>query len=114
VFERLALPGFGRAPRFELLTVLGRTGRQDVRAGQLQLGEAADTAVVAAKRVFGIGERFLLERRARDLAEAAEVALEALDLALRNWGDGGGRDTRGSEAGVDEDARARIALALGR
>ena len=39
----------------------------------------------AAKRVFGIGDPLLLERRAGALAAAAEVPLEALDLALANW-----------------------------
>ena len=32
VFERLALPGFGRAPRFDLLATLGAAGHYDARA----------------------------------------------------------------------------------
>ena len=49
----------------------------------LQLTDDATT--VAAKRVFGIGDKMLLERRARELADAAELPIEALDLALFNW-----------------------------
>ncbi len=38
VFERLALPGFGRARRFDLLTALGAAGRYELTAGELFLG----------------------------------------------------------------------------
>ena len=84
VFERLALPGFHRAARFELLVVLGRTGLYELRPGSLELG-GADEVTVAAKRAFGIGDTLLLDRRARDLAEACGLPLEALDLGLYNW-----------------------------
>jgi hypothetical protein len=90
VFERLALPGFGRMGRYELLLVLGRLGLYDLRPGSLHLGtvrgsSSEDPATVAAKRVFGIGDPILLERRAKALAEAIAVPVEALDLALYNW-----------------------------
>lgn len=85
VFERLALPGLHRAARFDLLVTLGRLGRYELRAPELFLG-GDDAVSVAAKRVFGIAEKLLLERRAAALAEACEVPLEALDLALFNWG----------------------------
>ena len=84
VFERLALPGFGQAPRMDLLVSLGPSGRLRHGRRSLHVG-AADRAQLAAKRVFGIGDRLLLERRAAVLAEACEVPLEALDLALWNW-----------------------------
>ena len=64
-FERLSLPGFGRAPRFELLVVLGRLGRlrrAPVVAAALRRRARPD--VVASKRVFGIGDPLLLQRRA--------------------------------------------------
>lgn len=88
VFERLALPGFHRDARFELLVALGRLGRYDMTAGSLQLG-GGDPTTVAAKRVFGIGDTLLLERRAAELAETAEVPLDVLDHALFSWGGGG-------------------------
>jgi hypothetical protein len=44
-----------------------------------------DPTTVAAKRVFAIGDAMNLQRRASDLAAAAEVPIEALDLALLNW-----------------------------
>jgi hypothetical protein len=62
--------------------------------------------------VFGIGDTILLGRRATDLAGAAEVPLEALDLALFNWGQpSAGRATMGAGE-PDEDIRAGIAAAL--
>jgi hypothetical protein len=62
-FERLALPGLHRDARFDLLVTLGQLGLLDMRAGTLQLG-GADETTVAAKRVFGIADTLLLERRA--------------------------------------------------
>jgi hypothetical protein len=90
LFERLALPGLSRAARYEMLVALGRLGVYELRADSLHLGgpRAAggeDAATLAAKRVFGIGDPLLLDRRATTLAEAASVPLEALDLALFNW-----------------------------
>jgi hypothetical protein len=89
VFERLALPGLSRGARYELLVSLGRLGVYEVRAESLGLGTARGTAedetALAAKRVFGIGDPLLLDRRAGALAEAGDVPLEALDLALFNW-----------------------------
>jgi hypothetical protein len=91
VFERLALPGFARIGRYELLVVLGRLGLYELRADALHLSAGArslaaeDATILAAKRVFGIGDPLLLERRAQTLAEAAAVPIEALDLALANW-----------------------------
>ena len=85
VFERLSLPGFHRAARFDLLTMLGRLGMVALSADSLHLG-ANDATEIAAKRVFAIGDRAVLERRAAELAETADVPLEALELALFNWG----------------------------
>ncbi len=114
VFERMALPGFGRAGRFELLVSLGRLGLVDVSPPELQLGEASDPAVIAAKRIFGIGERFLMERRAADLAEEADVPLDAFDLALFNFGQPAtARATMGSTAEPDAELRQRVEHALG-
>jgi len=90
LFERLALPGLTRAARFELLVTLGRIGLYELNADSLQLGTprtggGEDATALAAKRVFGIGDPLLLDRRAATLADAASVPLEALDLALANW-----------------------------
>jgi hypothetical protein len=89
-FERLALPGLGRTGRYELLVTLGRLGLYELRADSLQLagvrGPATeDPTTLGAKRVFGIADPLLLERRAAALAEALSVPIEALDLALANW-----------------------------
>jgi hypothetical protein len=111
-FERLALPGLHRDARFELLVGAGRLGLVELRAGTLALG-GSDPTGLAARRVFGIADPLLLDRRAAALAEAAELPLDALDGALWSFG-------RGAAAGlgvradvVDDDARERSAAALG-
>jgi hypothetical protein len=115
LFERLGtVSGIGRA-RYDLLVVLGQLGLVDVHATSLHPGDR-DDATVAAKRVFGIGDRLLLDRRATELAEAAEVPVAALDLALANFGrpPGAPHMTIGAtEGAADEDAAARAAAALG-
>jgi hypothetical protein len=90
LFERLALPGFGRMGRYDLLVTLGRLGLYALRADSLHLvtrspAFAADLTPQAAKRVFGIGDPIIIERRALALAEAMSTPIEALDLALWNW-----------------------------
>jgi hypothetical protein len=92
-FERLALPGFPRMGRYDLLVTLGRLGLYELRADSLHLtsaheSPAGDLATLAAKRAFAIGDPLNLERRARTLAEAISVPVETLDLALANWGSG--------------------------
>jgi len=85
--ERLALPGLGRAQRYEFLLTAGALGLADVRAAALHLmaGDARDATVVAAKRVFGIGDLLLVARRANELAGACALPHAVLDLALVNW-----------------------------
>ena len=71
LFERLALPGLrARGARYELLVSLGRLGRLRA-AGRLAAPAPARVAApartrptLAAKRVFGIGDPLLLDRRA--------------------------------------------------
>ena len=74
VFERLALPGFSRAARFDLLAALGAAGRYALEADALHFVED-DATTLAAKRLLVSGDRMLLERRARDLADAAELPI---------------------------------------
>jgi Alpha-glutamyl/putrescinyl thymine pyrophosphorylase clade 3 len=119
LFERLALPGFTRMARYELLVTLGRLGLYELRAGSPHFAGAGgsslnDPATLAAKRLFAIGDPVYLDRRAAALAQAISVPIDALDLALANWG-GGERATLGFALDMsDRDAldRARAALAL--
>ena len=114
LFERLAIPGFARAGRVELLVSVGRLGLAPIDPAELRLNDAADEATIAAKRVFGIGDSVLLERRAADLAQAAEVPLAALDLALYDFGrPEAARATMGSRAEPGPELRERIESALG-
>ncbi len=114
VFERLALPGFHRDARFDLLVSLGWLGVYDLRAGSLQLG-GANAVTNAAKRALGIGDPLLLERRAAELAGACGLPLESLDLGLYNW-DRDERATLGLGPGARPDpaalTSARAALGL--
>ncbi|HEV7943397.1 MAG TPA: hypothetical protein VGP17_11415 [Solirubrobacteraceae bacterium] len=126
VFERLSLPGFPRFGRYELLVILGTLGLYEMSADSLHLAAAVsgrttgagkadggDQVLAAAKRVFGIGDPLLLERRAKQLAEAASVPLAALDLALFNW-HVSQRATLGfSDEASDLDATSQTELALG-
>jgi hypothetical protein len=113
-FERMSLPGFGRAPRYELLVILGRLGVYDVRPWSLHLStDPLDPTVVASKRVLGIGDPLLLQRRAAELVEAVGVPIEALDLGLTNWSrPEGERITAGATVGVDGPRRDAVGAAL--
>jgi hypothetical protein len=113
VFERVAVPGFQRDARFDLLVTLGRLGVYELRAGSLHFG-GENEVTVAAKRALGIGDPLLLERRAADLAGACGVPLDALDLGLHNWGRGE-RATLGlgSRSEPDDATVAGILGALG-
>jgi len=118
LFERLALPGFSRAGRYELLVLLGRLGLYALRPDSLQLtgvrGAAAeDATALAAKRVFGIADPLLLERRSTALAQAVSVPIEALDLALANWAGAQPATLGFPREVVDEGAFERAGDALG-
>jgi len=113
IHERLALPGFHRRARYDMLVALGRLGRYELSAPSLLLTED-DAVMAAAKRVFGIGDRMTIERRSRDLAGQAGTPIEALDLALENWARAE-RVTQGFpdlEPGDAELAQAQAALGL--
>ena len=73
--ERLALPGFPRDPRFELLVTLGAAGVYPIAAaGALHVGREDDATTLAAKRLLVSGDPRLLERRAADLAARGRAA----------------------------------------
>jgi hypothetical protein len=114
-FERLALPGFGRTARYEFLLVLGATGTLDVEPSSLQPGHASDATVLAAKRVFGIGDAINIQRRAAELVHEAGVPMAALDLALVNWArPEGDRITAGTpDAAPDGALTGRLRAVLG-
>jgi hypothetical protein len=107
VFERLALPGFGRAARFELLTTLGSAELYPLQAGELFLGAGDDATTDAAKRLLVSGDALLLERRARELAEAGDVPIGAFDRGLAVWG------TPGQAVDLTAEVPAALRAALG-
>jgi hypothetical protein len=103
-FERLALPGFNRGARYELLITLGAAGVCEVAADALHIGKVDDETTLAAKRLLVSGDTMLLERRAADLAKACGVRIGALDRALAVWGKGDA---------VEREAPPEIRSALG-
>ena len=116
VFERLTLPGFARDSRYELLVILGGLGLYQMQADSLFLIAAgrstSDATMLAAKRIFGIGDAANLERRLLALSQESGIPLQALDLALANWG--AGRATLGfPEDTCDQDALGLAEIALG-
>jgi hypothetical protein len=105
VFERLSLPGFGRAKRYELLVALGAAGRYELAADALHFVED-DATTLAAKRLLVSGDRMLLERRARDLADASGLPIAALDRGLAVWG------TPGEHVDLTAEPAPGVAAAL--
>jgi hypothetical protein len=101
-FERLALPGLQRGAKFDLLTTLGCLGVYEMRAGSLFFS-GSDPVTLAAKRLLGIGDPLLLDRRAAALARAGGIELEALDVAFYNW-ERGERATLGVDPAVEPDS----------
>ncbi|HTB51101.1 MAG TPA: hypothetical protein VK701_09020 [Solirubrobacteraceae bacterium] len=123
LFERLALPGFGRMGRYDLLVTLGGLGLYELCADSLQLvtrspQAASDRTSQAAKRVFGIGDPIIIERRAHALVEALSMPIEVLDLALYNWSTAGPAQERvtlgfpADECDVQAVQRAEAALGI--
>ena len=108
VFDRLALPGFGRGKRFELLSALGAAGRYELAADALHFA-GDDATTTAAKRALNSGDVMLLERRARELADGVGVPLAALDRGLALWDSTAPVDAPEGEA--LERVRAALALA---
>jgi hypothetical protein len=108
-FERLALPGVNRAARFDMLATLGAAGRYPLRADALGLSAEDDDTTEAAKRVLVSGDRMLLERRARDLANATGLPLASLDRGLARWG----RPGADVDVEVELPGPLRAALGLG-
>lgn len=119
LFERLALPGLVRMGRYDLLVTLGRLGLYELAADSLHLAGARgvvgddDPTTVAAKRVFGIGDPLLLDRRAAELAEVVSVPIETLDLALANWASPQRATLGFPPETADRDAHQRAAGAFG-
>lgn len=113
VHERLALPGFHRAARFELLVSLGALGCYELSPGALVMAGSHEVSI-AAKRALGIGDSMLLERRAAQLAAGCGVTLAALDLGLYNWERGErARVGMAAELEPDEDVLGHACSALG-
>jgi hypothetical protein len=105
-FERLAVPGFHRAQRYDFLTALGAAAVYELEADALHPGEN-DAATVAAKRALIAGDMMFLERRAKALAEGTGVPIAALDRGLALW------DSTAELEAPETETRDRVREALG-
>ena len=95
-FERLALPGLGRAQRYEFLLTAGALGLADVRAAALHLlGDAARPDRASPPSACSASATCCSSRAApSELASACALPPAALDLALVNWAPLHGRPRR--------------------
>jgi hypothetical protein len=90
---------------------LGQLGRHPLIAPSLLVVDD-DPVTLAAKRVFGIGDRMMLEARAKRLASALGAPVAALDLGIENWARSE-RITQGVPAAGGGAAAERAIAALG-
>ena len=87
MFERLALPGFSRAARFELLATLGAAGLYELEPDQLQLGTEDDPRRRPPSGSCSPATGCCSSAARATWRRAAELPLAALDRALALWGD---------------------------
>ena len=113
-FERLSLPGFGRAA-LRAAGDLGRLGVFEVRPWSLQLsGDALDPTSWPPSACSASAIRCCCSAARHDLAIGVGVPIEALDLALANWlRPEGERITAGATVGAEGPLRDAIGAALG-
>ena len=107
VFERLALPGFSRAAA--LRPAASRSAppaATTLAADALHSASDDDATTLAAKRVLVSGDAMLLERRARDLAEACGCRSPRSTAALAVWGTPGASPPHGEPTAGDPLARS--------
>ena len=108
VFERLALPGFGRARRFDLLTALGAAGRYELEAGELFLGSRTTRRRWPPSACWSPATGCCSSAARASSPRRARLPLAALDRGLAVWG------TQGAPVDLagEPPAAVRAALAL--
>ena len=107
VFERLALPGFNRAARFDLLTALGAAGRYPLEADAAALRRGRPHDARGQARCSSRATGCCSSAARRDLAEAADLPIAALDRGLAVWG------TPGEHVDLTAEPAPGVAAALG-
>lgn len=111
-FERLSIPGFERRVRIELLIRAKALGiLPGVEAWTLRLGDApaSDPVLLAAKRIFAIGDPLIISRRLRALLDELAASPAVADRALALWQAPGDIEADG----VDAARVAELEEALG-
>lgn len=115
-YERLSSSSLPRHVRFEYLLTSRYAGAlPDLEVWTPRLGDAVptDPVAIAAKRVFGIGDPLLLQRRLRAACDVAGVPVAAADLALWNWSVTSDDERVYGDAAPDEERVAAAAKAFG-
>ncbi len=115
-YERLSSSSLARHVRLEYLLTSRYAGvLPDLEVWTPRLGDAVatDPVAIAAKRVFGIGDPLLLQRRLRAACDAAGVPVAAADLGLWNWSATSEDDRVYGDAEPDAERVAAAAKAFG-
>lgn len=115
-YERLSTFSLPRAVRLEFLLnarMAGALPELEVWTPRLGDAVATDPVLIAAKRVFGIGDPLLLQRRLRAACDAAGVPVAAADVALWNWAATAPEDRVFPDIVVDAGRAADAAAAFG-
>jgi hypothetical protein len=115
-YERLSIAGLQRPNRIEFLLTAAASGAlPDIEVWTPRFGDAAatDPVLIAAKRIFGIGDPLLLQRRLRVACKAAGVPVSAADRALWNWATASGEDRVGGSIEADPERISSAAAAFG-
>lgn len=115
-FERLSSSSLPRYTRLEFLLTSRMAGvLADLEVWTPRLGDApaTDPVLIAAKRVFGIGDPLLLQRRLRAACDAAGVPVAAADVALWNWSVTSENERVYGDAEPDAERVAAAAAAFG-
>ena len=86
VFERLALPGFTRAARYDLLTALGAAGLYPLEADSAALRRGRRDDARRQARCWSPATACCSSAARSDLADASELPIAALDRGLAVWG----------------------------
>lgn len=112
-FERLSIPGFGRRLRIELLVRAKALGiLPGIEPWTLRLADASatDPVLLAAKRIFAIGDPLLISRRLRLLLDELAASVACADHALALWQEPG--DIAVVDAGLGRVAEIEVALGV--
>jgi len=114
-FERLSIPGFGRRLRIEFLIRAKALGiLPEIEPWTLRLADASatDPVLLAAKRIFAIGDPLLISRRLKLLLGELASSVACADHALALWQEPGDIAVVDADLGRVAEIEAALAASL--